>query len=185
MHCIFCDLLSHLKWAQNLICGVNWLRNTYFSVIPTPHFPDLIIYKLSTGDNILSTAGFNEVMWHKTQPEAYWANKVGEKRKSTVRKREREIGMDGGRRLIMARQNEEPPSFGPVLHIKQSSRPADCQSNTSVKTTQHLVPLQIKRGIQCRVIKFIPHKPPRHESHLTLLPTEEIFIFPGSFSGIL
>ncbi len=73
-----------------------------------PHFPDLIIYKLSTGDNILSTAGFNEVMWHKTQPEAYWANKVGEKRKSTVRKREREIGMDGGRRLIMARQNEEP-----------------------------------------------------------------------------
>ncbi len=149
---------SHLKWEHNLICCVNWLRNTYFSVTPTPPppspngppatcqiypqslFPDVIIYKLSTCNNILSTAGFNEVMWHKTQPEAYWANKVGEKRKSLL--------------------------------------------DTSVKTTQLLVPLQIKRGIQCRAIKFIPHKPPRHESHLTLSPTEEIFIFPGSFTGI-
>ncbi len=153
-------------------------------IYPQSLFPDLIIYKLSTGDNILSTAGFNEVMWHKTQPEAYWANKVGEKRKSTVRKREGD--RDGWREEAHHGETKwRASSFGPVLHIKQSSRPTDCQSNTSVKTTQHLVPLQIKRGIQCRAIKFIPHKPPRHESHLTLLPTEEIFIFPGSITGIL
>jgi len=46
--------------------------NTFF-LIPTSscQIRHLIIYKLITGDNILSTAGFNEVMWHKTQPEAF------------------------------------------------------------------------------------------------------------------